>query len=207
MPRRTKEEAEQTRQLLLATALRMFAEQGIARTSLKDIAAEAGLTHGALYWHFKNRTDLVAALYDECRFPIDELFLDQLQAARQDALASLAGFIEDWCQLILTDDQAGRIWSVFHYNTQHDPELIALMPLIEEEHQEWLSLLAKIIKKARKQKQIPYPRKGKTDPLPGAALSVVMGVVSCLKSTRGLAARKKQIRATVHSFVYGLNPD
>ena len=63
MPRRTKEEAEQTRLLLLETALVMFAQRGITNTSLKDVAAEAGLTHGALYWHFKNKTDLVVALY------------------------------------------------------------------------------------------------------------------------------------------------
>lgn len=204
MPRRTKEEAEQTRLLLLETALKLFAERGIARTSLKDVAAEAGLTHGALYWHFKNRTDLVAALYDECRFPIEDLFLDQLQSARQNALDSLGGFLEDWCRLILSDERLGQIWTVFHFHHRHDPELLALAPTIDEEHQEWLTLIGKMLKKARKQDQIPALSKGKRDPIPEAALALVVGIISCVKTSNNFSSKKSQIRAAVAGFLYGL---
>ena len=114
MPRKTKEEAEKTRQLLLDTALTLFAERGISATSLKEVAAAAGLTHGALYWHFKNRTDLVAELYESSRLPLDDLFLDQLQSARQDALASLGDFMVQWSQRVLTEDRPAKIWKVFH---------------------------------------------------------------------------------------------
>ncbi|WP_286240889.1 TetR family transcriptional regulator [Neptuniibacter halophilus] len=203
MPRRTKEEAEQTRQLLLRTALRMFAEQGIARTSLKEIASEAGMTHGALYWHFKNRSDLVAALYEECRFPLEDIYLDQLQSARQDALQSLGGFLGDWCKRILNDERAGHIWQVFHQGNQHQPELQALEPVIREEREEWLQRLAKIIKKARKQKQIPGSP-GKTDPVPASALAIVYGVSACALKSPAAVSEKAQIKSLVHSYLYGL---
>lgn len=64
MARKTREEAEQTRHLLLDTAEQVFWEKGVAATSLADIAAAAGLTRGAIYWHFSNKLDLFNALCD-----------------------------------------------------------------------------------------------------------------------------------------------
>jgi TetR/AcrR family acrAB operon transcriptional repressor len=205
MPRRTKEEAEQTRQLLLDTALTLFAQRGISGTSLKDVASMAGLTHGALYWHFKNRTDLVAALYEESRFPLDDLFLDQLQSARQDALDSLGGFIAQWCTRVFKEERPSHIWQVFHQGVQHDPELQAIADQIDEEHREWLALLAKIIKKARKQKQIALKPSNRTDPVPAAALAIVMGITASVRNTSpDIINAKQQIKFLTHHFLYGL---
>jgi TetR/AcrR family acrAB operon transcriptional repressor len=63
--RRTKEEAEITRQNLLATALRVFSRQGYADTRLEDIAAEAQVTRGAIYHHFGSKADLYNAMVTE----------------------------------------------------------------------------------------------------------------------------------------------
>ncbi|WP_311195329.1 TetR family transcriptional regulator [Suttonella sp. R2A3] len=60
--RRTKAEAEQTRQSLLDAALALFSEQGYESTSLAEIARTAGTTRGAIYWHFKNKADMLNAL-------------------------------------------------------------------------------------------------------------------------------------------------
>ena len=45
---RTKEEAEVTKQRLLKAALDVFSRKGYADTRLEDIAAEAGVTRGAM---------------------------------------------------------------------------------------------------------------------------------------------------------------
>jgi len=50
MARKTKEEAEKTRQLLLDCALTVFLRKGYSATTLNDIAEEANLTRGAVYW-------------------------------------------------------------------------------------------------------------------------------------------------------------
>jgi len=60
--RRTKEESERTRQRLLAVASEFFANQTIEATRLEDIAEAAGVTRGAIYWHFGNKRGLVIAL-------------------------------------------------------------------------------------------------------------------------------------------------
>lgn len=60
--RRTKEDAELTRQLLLKSALTVFAERGYTNTRLSDIAEKAGVTRGAIYWHFGNKRELLIDL-------------------------------------------------------------------------------------------------------------------------------------------------
>ncbi|MDV7394715.1 TetR family transcriptional regulator, partial [Arthrospira platensis SPKY1] len=62
MVRKTKEEAWETRQRILDAAEQVFQRQGVSRTSLSHIAAEAGVTRGAIYWHFKNKVDLYDAM-------------------------------------------------------------------------------------------------------------------------------------------------
>lgn len=63
MARKTKEEAERTYHLLLDAAIDEFIERGVAHTTLLQIATRAGLTRGAIYWHFKNKEELIMALW------------------------------------------------------------------------------------------------------------------------------------------------
>ena len=63
--RRTKEEAEQTRQDVLDAALQVFSERGYAAATLNEIAARAGVTRGAIYWHFRNKAELYNTLLKE----------------------------------------------------------------------------------------------------------------------------------------------
>ena len=56
--RKTKEDAELTRQRLLEVAFRLFIKNDYDGVSLEDICREANLTRGAAYWHFKNKQDM-----------------------------------------------------------------------------------------------------------------------------------------------------
>jgi TetR/AcrR family acrAB operon transcriptional repressor len=99
MARKTKAEAAATREALLDAAENMFIEHGVARTSLDQIARHAGMTRGAVYWHFKNKADLFHAMLRRVRLPFEDLVeelddptLDQkpLEAIR---LACMSGFL------------------------------------------------------------------------------------------------------------------
>src|SRR5262245_133657 len=63
--RRTKEDADITRQTLLKAALVVFSKHGYAATRLEDIAQEANVTRGAIYHHFGGKAELYNALASE----------------------------------------------------------------------------------------------------------------------------------------------
>ena len=70
MVRRTRAEAEQTRQRILDAALQVFHERGVSRTTLEQVARAAGLTRGAVYWHFANKTELFFAMREQISHPL-----------------------------------------------------------------------------------------------------------------------------------------
>jgi AcrR family transcriptional regulator len=61
-PRRAR--GEQTRQLILETALRLFRERGYAETTMRAIAKEAGVAVGNAYYYFASKDQLILAFYE-----------------------------------------------------------------------------------------------------------------------------------------------
>lgn len=63
--RRTKEEAEITKQNILTAALEVFSRKGYTATRVEDIAKQANVTTGAIYHHFEGKSALYFALIEE----------------------------------------------------------------------------------------------------------------------------------------------
>ena len=78
MARKTKEETERTYHALLDAATALFLRQGVARTTLNDIAGEAGMTRGAIYWHFDNKDAVIKALWERNSHELHEQFVENL---------------------------------------------------------------------------------------------------------------------------------
>src|SRR5262245_13542624 len=87
--RRTKDEAQETRNAILDAAEQPFSERGVSRTSLEDIAHAAGVTRGAIYWHFKDKSDLFAAMVNRVTLPMEAMVARSSDDAVADPLASL----------------------------------------------------------------------------------------------------------------------
>ena len=79
MARKTKEDAELTYHALLDAATALFIRQGIARTTLNNIAAEAGMTRGAIYWHFDNKDAVIQALWERNTSTLHTSFINELR--------------------------------------------------------------------------------------------------------------------------------
>ena len=62
MPKRTHEEALQTKKQIMDAAVTLFSSKGYEKTSLSDVARAAGVTRGAIYWHFENKGELLIEL-------------------------------------------------------------------------------------------------------------------------------------------------
>lgn len=62
MPKRTHEEALQIKKQIMDAAVTLFSSKGYEKTSLSDVARAAGVTRGAIYWHFENKGELLIEL-------------------------------------------------------------------------------------------------------------------------------------------------
>lgn len=86
MARRTKADAEATRQLILDAAETVFQEKGVSHTTLNDIATTAGVTRGAIYWHFENKIDLFNQMHERMHLPIQALAEQSASESEPDPL-------------------------------------------------------------------------------------------------------------------------
>ncbi|MBQ9578534.1 MAG: TetR family transcriptional regulator, partial [Ottowia sp.] len=87
--KRTPEQARQTRESLLRAALEVFDRRGVARASLTEIAHEAGVTRGALYWHFKSREELFDALFQRLFSEYSQQLERDIRSGAPDMLGTL----------------------------------------------------------------------------------------------------------------------
>ncbi len=131
MVRRTKEEALQTRNRILDAAEQVFYDKGVSRTSLADIATQAGVTRGAIYWHFENKGDLFTAMFDRVLLPLDELGAPPEDGADDDPLARLTTVLK-WClQAASTDPRRRRVFDILFLKC----EFVEEMGPVKERHQ------------------------------------------------------------------------
>ncbi len=78
--RRTKDEAERTRKRLMDAGVRVFGSKGYAAARLSCIAAEAGVTRGAVYWHFGSKKGLMFAILREIVSPYRQIIEEVLES-------------------------------------------------------------------------------------------------------------------------------
>lgn len=81
MVRKTKEDAELTRKRIINSARAVFLARGVSRSTLEHIAAHAEVTRGAVYWHFKNKTDIFHAIREQVFLPLIDRMDDSLTLA------------------------------------------------------------------------------------------------------------------------------
>ncbi|MEI2301154.1 TetR family transcriptional regulator [Ensifer sp. MJa1] len=140
--RRTKADAEATRQKILCAAERVFYEKGVSNTTLEEIAKAAGVTRGAIYWHFANKTDLFLALHDAVPLPQEDMVAREIEAEAADTLSILESAMGDWLDVLAADEQRQRILTIM-LRTNYDGELSEVLTRqkeLDERHNVLLEL-------------------------------------------------------------------
>jgi TetR/AcrR family acrAB operon transcriptional repressor len=122
MARRTKQAAQVTRESLLDAAERVFQQRGVSRTALSDIAQAAGVTRGALYWHFKDKAALVNAMMDRVTLPLGAQS-ESAPAAAGDPLVPLVQHIAGALQQIVHDERTRSVLRIAMQKIEHAEEL------------------------------------------------------------------------------------
>lgn len=122
MTRKTKAEAEATREQLLDAAEEVFLENGVAATTLEAIARRASLTRGAVYWHFRDKADLFQAMVSRVRPPLSEL-VEQLEAeGDDDPLEVVRHLCQYGLRRLAEDPRHRRIATILLHRCEHESD-------------------------------------------------------------------------------------
>ncbi|MEO5615877.1 MAG: TetR family transcriptional regulator, partial [Cypionkella sp.] len=124
--RRSKEDAEQTRSAILDAAEQMFCEQGVSSSTLEKISRKAGVTRGALYWHFKDKIDLLRALHKRNEPPQKMLIRKAAQEGHSDPLGLLEQVAEEVLISFEQDERQQRVFIILNTHSA-DAEGMAWM--------------------------------------------------------------------------------
>ena len=124
--RRTKAEAEETRQRIICAAEQVFYDKGVFETTLEDVARAAGVTRGAIYWHFANKTELLLALHDAVPLPQEDMVARELQADPADPLALILKASIEWFTAISGDERRQRIYTIL-FRCDYSEEMASLL--------------------------------------------------------------------------------
>jgi AcrR family transcriptional regulator len=90
--------SEQTRALILETAMRLFQERGYDRTTMRAIAQEAGVSTGNAYYYFAGKEHLIQGFYD--RIAADhQVAVREVLDRETDLEARLAGVLRAWLDI------------------------------------------------------------------------------------------------------------
>ncbi|MDW5316701.1 TetR family transcriptional regulator [Rhizobium sp. PL01] len=129
--RRTKAEAEETRNSILSAAERVFFEKGVANASLDDVAKAAGVTRGAIYWHFSNKTDLFLELYNTVTLPLEDMIVRDTEQPAGEVLSVIEKSAGDWLEGLAADEHRQRIFTILLRCPYGDD----LLPVLEKQQE------------------------------------------------------------------------
>lgn len=121
--RRTKEDSEKTRTAILLAAEELFLEKGVSHTSLEQIARAAGVTRGAVYWHFQNKAHLFNEMLNQVRLPPEQLTERLSGCDGSDPLRSLYDLCLEAVQSLLTQEKKRRILTILMQRCEFTEEL------------------------------------------------------------------------------------
>lgn len=155
MARSTKEEALETRSRILDAAEQVFYERGVSHTSLADVAKAADVTRGAIYWHFKNKSDLFDAMCDRVRLPMEAVLAENADPRVTDPLGQ---FLRSGVYVLTqaaTDERSRRVFDIIfnkcEFADHEDPILVRQ----RECHLEGMLRLEQILTNAIARGQLP----------------------------------------------------
>lgn len=146
MARKTKAESELTRQKLLDAAEVLFSERGVTNTSLADIAAAAGMTRGAIYWHFKNKLDLFEAMHARVRLSAEKIESEAM--AGPDPVSGLRDYWIKSLLQMLHDEQQRRVVDILFRKCEYVDEYQAASVRISEWSAEIVQAMTVVFGKA-----------------------------------------------------------
>ncbi|MBZ2209920.1 TetR family transcriptional regulator [Massilia soli] len=138
MVRKTKEDALATRDSILDAAELLFVAQGMSGTTLQHIASAAGLTRGAIYWHFEDKAALFNALMERAKMPLESALQLLEKEDPTDPLGDIREYIVCVFRLTVDDLRARRAFEIATLKMEFVEEMNAVRRRRAEMTGQWM---------------------------------------------------------------------
>ncbi|MFJ6862111.1 ScbR family autoregulator-binding transcription factor [Streptomyces werraensis] len=133
--------SERTRRKLVRAGARMFDQHGYASASLEQIADAAGMTKGALYFHFASKDGLVDAVQEQAHAVLRD-FAHRQREAGVPAVQSLID-TSHWLARVLREDPVVRA------GLRITDERSGRQPPVADVRQAWITEVLRLVSRAR----------------------------------------------------------
>jgi AcrR family transcriptional regulator len=121
MPRVVPEYKEQARARIVDAAVKSIAQHGLLGSTMDAIAADLGVSKGALYLYFPSKTKLLEAIFDRSREDVLRRFEEAV--ASGDVAERIASVLED----VFSGEFDISVWNQLTLESANDPELRAML--------------------------------------------------------------------------------
>ena len=138
MVRKTKEDALATRDSILDAAELLFVARGMSGTTLQHIASAAGLTRGAIYWHFEDKAALFNALMERAKMPLESALQLLEKEDPTDPLGDIREYIVCVFRLTVDDLRARRAFEIATLKMEFVEEMNAVRRRRAEMTGQWM---------------------------------------------------------------------
>lgn len=147
MARKTKAEAALTREKIIQSARAVFNRRGVSTTSLEEVASEAEVTRGAVYWHFKNKADLFRAVRSQTG-----RLLQLDHKSHGDALFKLENGLLAALHRLETDSEARKTFEVMLWHCEFVGEFASVRSELMSSGRDFLREITELYQEALNEK-------------------------------------------------------
>lgn len=155
MERASRKKTQETRDRILDAAEDVFNDHGYSCTTLNEIAEAAGVTRGAIYWHFKNKEDLFHAMCMRARKSMKAMIEGIVERDANDQIAQLSKTHVSIMQEVINNPHYRKVLTILFHKSEFTRE----MDQIVIQQKEWYTYLRNTVKtilvNAQKKKQLP----------------------------------------------------
>jgi len=153
MARKSKEDAQATREGILDAAIACFHEHGVVGTTLAMIATRAGYTRGAVYRHFKNKTEVLEAMIERDRMPFVQRLQRTYAPQRQTPILDLREVIRVSLAELVGDPRQRSLMEIL-LRSEQSSESLSIQAMQRQNSQEELDMVTRALERARELGQL-----------------------------------------------------
>lgn len=152
--RRTKAEAAETREAILVAAEEVFLRRGVNQSTMMEIARHAGVTRGAIYFHFHDKNDIFQAIILRTRFPQEEIMLQAALCDHPNPLHVLESSMISALELFATNQRQQNVFTIIYQRCEYVGEMAPVVEKLKEARDNVVSLFTNLLQLAERRGEL-----------------------------------------------------